>query len=377
MPRRISVVLPCLVFLASPIFVFAGGYAFYDLGTLGGPPSWTRSYAYGVNDLGQVVGKTTLNGSSFYHAFVWQDQIGMQDLGILPEDSAGIRPMSSAAGINGAGQIAGVSDPTGISGRATVWDGSAGTAVSLGTLGGTWSKAGGINASGMVAGTSALPGRAGAQAFVWSPQTGMLDIDPRMQGFSGAGAINDQGHVAGYLQTDDNHNHAFLYTPETGMIDIHAAFAQNSTAGAVNEADMVAGSCTVQGVSHAFSWTAATGSTDLGTLAPGLNTFAEGINDRGDVVGFGVVISETYELMNHAFLYQDHRMIDLNSLVSLPAGYVLTDAASINNQGFIAGTMSVGGQEHAFFMTHAPEPLSGLLLLAGLLIGSRRRSLVS
>ena len=53
-----------------------------DLGTLGG----TFSAAYGINASGQVVGRSNIPAQPFPHAFLWQDGVGMRDLGTSPVD---------------------------------------------------------------------------------------------------------------------------------------------------------------------------------------------------------------------------------------------------------------------------------------------------
>jgi probable HAF family extracellular repeat protein len=112
--------------------------------------------------------------------------------------------------------------------------------------------------------------------------------------------------------------------------------------------------------------------TDLGTLG-GNFSFAYDINDHGQVVGYATTTSGT----NHAFLYSNGTIIDLNSLLSPTSGWELQLATGINDSGQIAGYGSINGQTHAFLLdTSAPEPNSLLLLSAGAgVLALRRRAL--
>ncbi len=106
---------------------------------------------------------------------------------------------------------------------------------------------------------------------------------------------------------------------------------------------------------------------DLGTLG-GSNSYAQGINNHGIVVGF----SDTSTGADHAFIYDAmHGMIDLNSLISPASGWVLSHANGINDAGQIVGDGIVDGQQHAFVLTVVPEP-SGFAL-AGICFGALRR----
>ena len=87
--------------LATPLVpsVSAGGWMdLTDLGTLGG----NDSYAWGINELGQVVGHSE-TADGHVHAFLWEEGTGMTDLGTLGGDD------SYARGINDLGQVVGAS----------------------------------------------------------------------------------------------------------------------------------------------------------------------------------------------------------------------------------------------------------------------------
>src|SRR5579864_567172 len=95
-----------------------------DLGTL---PGGDYSSAFAINDSGIVVG--TSNTSTSTHAFSWTLTHGLSDLGTLPGANA-----SSALAINNQGQMVGRSGE-----HAALWFG--GNIQDLGTLGGPTSEA--------------------------------------------------------------------------------------------------------------------------------------------------------------------------------------------------------------------------------------------
>lgn len=73
----------------------------HDLGTLGG----TNSYAWGINEPGQVVGEAQIVGNLSYHAFLYSNGV-MTDLNtLIPADSGW--ELIRATRINDAGQIIG------------------------------------------------------------------------------------------------------------------------------------------------------------------------------------------------------------------------------------------------------------------------------
>lgn len=116
--------------------------------------------------------------------------------------------------------------------------------------------------------------------------------------------------------------------------------------------------------------------TDLGTLSGGGISQATGINTNGWVVGYGNTASSAQD----AFLYSGGHLLDLNSLLSPGSGWTLQDATGINDLGQIVGTGTFNGQNQAFLMTPTPVPLpatawllgSGLLGLLGVARARRR-----
>ena len=134
-------------------------YTVTDLGTLGG----TDSFAYRINDSGQVVGQT-ITSSGTYRAFLY----------------------------------------------------SGGVMTDLGTLGGSVSWAFDINAGGQVVGYT-YTSEGAKHAFLYSAGA-MSDLNSLISDGSGwileeARAIDDVGQIAGQGYSPSGQHHAFLLTP--------------------------------------------------------------------------------------------------------------------------------------------------------------------
>lgn len=109
--------------------------------------SVTDDDAYGINELGEVVGVGAIGPPVDYHAAYWLDPTTVQDLGTLGGGN------SEARDINNDSTIVGSSETTTGETEAFVWHADFGM-KSLGTLGGANSQAFGINSAGQIVGES-------------------------------------------------------------------------------------------------------------------------------------------------------------------------------------------------------------------------------
>ena len=290
-------------------------YTVTDLGGLGG----FVSGASGINDLSQVVGYS-YDYSNARRAFLYTDQT-MTSLGTLGG-------ASYARDINESGEIVGTSY-TNVGNRAFLYSG--GIMTDLGTLpGDSESYARAINDSGQIAGTSANFSYV-TQAFLYSSgtMTGLGTLPGNLQ--SSAFAVNNNGEVAGisYNTTDDAH--AYLYSNGI-MSDLGTLGGPSSFARGINDSSQVVGYSSTNGVNHAFLSSDGI-MTDLGTLG-GYSSYARDINSSGQIVGY----SNTVRLgVDHAFVYRDGAMIDLESLVDPASPWSLRYATAINDSGSIVG----------------------------------------
>jgi len=152
-------------------------------------------------------------------------------------------------------------------------------------------------------------------------------------------ALNDQGAVVGYSSGPELENHAFLWTVAKGMQDLGTLVGDySSVAIAVNNAGEVVGGSEGNGLTRAFYWTATSGIQDLGV---GINTFAQGINNSGEIVG--------YNGDSHAFVWTAATGAqDLGTL-----GGTISSASGINDSGEVVGYSNLLNYDgdHAFLWT--------------------------
>ncbi len=213
------------------------------------------------------------------------------------------------------------------------------TIVGLGDLGGGSSEAQAINNLGQVVGDSQTSSGQ-MHAFLYSDGT-MTDIDSSSAS-SYATGINDSGQVAGNSIAAGSFAHAFRYSGGV-MTDLGTLGGRDSFAYAINQSGEVAGYATglAAGVAFAHAFVSSGGTmTDLGGLGydaegDSLDSYAYGINDSGQVVGYANVLTSSGSTTTHAFLDSGGVMTDLG------AGDA-SKALGINDAGQVIGVWSSG-----------------------------------
>jgi probable HAF family extracellular repeat protein len=141
-----------------------------DLGSLGGTGQGMGILAFNLNNRGQVVGFSDIKDDKYFHAFLWNKETGMKDLGTLSGDVRSV-----ALGINDRGDVTGLSLDMDFNPTAFLWHN--GVLTDLNTL---------------------IPAK--SPLFL-------------MQACS----INSRGEIVGLaVQTSTGDLHAYLATPSTG-----------------------------------------------------------------------------------------------------------------------------------------------------------------
>jgi probable HAF family extracellular repeat protein len=301
----------------------------------------TESTGVSLNNSGQVVG-WWLDGGSDRRRRAFLHTAGQTwDIGTLGGTE------SSASDISDAGVVVGYSHLPDNERRAFRYANR--TMEDLGTLGGQESIATAVNAAGVVVGYA--KNSADEVRGFRTTEAGMQDIGQLATkiGFNiYPASVNNAGQVVGTAPNNENLLHAFFYADRT-MHDLGTLGGGTSFATRINQRGDVTGYAeTAMGEEHAFYYSRRKGMRDIGTLG-GRVSRAYGLNNRRQVVGYSVDAQNTAQL---AFAYEANAgMKDLNSFLPEDSGWILRSANGINDRGQITGWGSIGGEGHAFLMT--------------------------
>jgi probable HAF family extracellular repeat protein len=345
-----------------------------DLGALPGPAGLSSAPTW-ISDNGLIAGFSEngevdpFTGIQSVHSVVWKHD-GIFDLGTL---KGGYESIANA--VNNQGEVVGYANNGIIDSQSMVGFGSQTRAVAwwngeihdLGTLGGTDAVALYVNDLGQIVGqsytSSSVPPPTPEcgdfpltlHAFIW--ENGQMTDLRTLGGLcASAFALNNRGQVVGGATIPgDTESHAFLW--ERGVMkDLGALGGTHSYAGWLNDSGRVVGSATNSGDQAllAFSWKDGA-ITNLGTLNGDACSAADAINSKDQVVGGSGFYDASFfpactDAVEHAVLWEDGKILDLNSVVSAP-DLTLNEATFINDRGEISGFATLAnGDTHAFVL---------------------------
>lgn len=326
-------------------------YTIISFNLLAPSGGFTNSYAYGLNDDGQVVGT---------------GQYGVGPFAPFLYDNGVVTLLSTASGFDEARALNDSGDIVGnINSEASLYAGG-GTWTPLGSLGST-SFVYDVNSSGTAVGEAFVddPGVFRAVSFSGGVAT---DLGTLGGSASVAQAINAAGQIVGNADiAGDEFCHAFIY--EGGvMTDLGTLAGEDacSFAYGINAAGQVVGwSDTAGGDIRPFLWDEIGGMTDLGVLTGYEIGEAYAINDSGQIGGAAF----TLEGDQTATLFVDGDWWKLQDLVVdfETSGFSeLRIALRINNSGQIIGLgLDDDLNTVGFLLTVVPEPSTGILAAFG------------
>jgi len=158
--------------------------------------------------------------------------------------------------------------------------------------------------------------------------------------------------TAGYVAGLGNKGDAIVWKKSDGFTDLGRLPGGNiSFAYGLNNSGDAVGYSDFGDPAHnttAFFWSPSTGILSMGTLG-GNPSEAQGINDQCISVGWSIIFNTIDE---HAFVWsQSSGIIDLNTLLPPRSGWTLTNAYAINASGQIVGQGTINGQSDAFLAT--------------------------
>jgi probable HAF family extracellular repeat protein len=291
----------------------------------------------GINNVGQVIGTELGNVGSAGGPQVDIEQPFIYSGGHLTK----LGPAYGLAnGLNDAGQVVGTTYMNGMS--ASLY--SNGKIAPIAGAG-AQDQPQAINNSGVVVGSTAALSSVG-QAYV---QNGSQRTILQSGNFTNGTAIgvNGAGQVAANLTTANGQAQAFLFSGSAAQ-----GLGSGTSAIALNRSGAVVGDfTTTSGTQHAFVWS--NGSLhDLGALGGSASgSTANGINSAGVIVGTSN-ISGAVNPTSHAFVDQNGVMTDLNKMISGGIAKTLYEATGINDLGQILATgVDSEGNRAAFVLT--------------------------
>ena len=286
---------------------FAGDVSFLwkgpgEITVLPGLPGATDTLPLGLNDQDQVVGDSGAAAFSDAHGFLW-DRGVMHDLGTWPGDTG-----SDAEFINNQGFIAGDSYDAGGTYRAVVWDSSRRIHLLTSLPDWNYSAAYCINNLGQICGQAGPAPDGFYPGVVWQNENAapIYLAQPPGGGYGTPFGINDRGQVVGGMYI-------------TAVLAVPVLWQEGSI-------------------------------IELAVFGTDPEGTAYQVNNRGQIIGFsGQSTSDVTTA--HSLLWQNGKMIDLQTQIPADSSWLLEQALCINDRGQIGGFGWHNGQLRAYLLT--------------------------
>ncbi|MCA9444620.1 MAG: hypothetical protein KC964_27790, partial [Candidatus Omnitrophica bacterium] len=307
--------------------------------------------------------------------FLWTPEKGLVDLGVK----------GSNCHINDQGQIVGFwrepseANPMNIT---VAWSPERGI-VDLEELFGKKNLLRDINNRGECLVVSQTTGKGRIQSLENSDDPIVIDVSPDL--ILRPLGLNDVGRVFGTVVVDGGERGSFLWGE--GGFQVADSGTQTSFLlfkGMNNHGQVIGREVFSSGTYRGFFWEG--GKVRSLKDLDGPFCSAEGINDRGQIVGYAT--NPKSKILNfldkqspknqllqkvlnslkgffrnrsdrEAILWEDRDIIVLNDAIPPDSGWTLFEAVAVNNKGQIAGTGHVNGKYHAYLLTPIDEETGG------------------
>jgi RHS repeat-associated protein len=321
---------------------------------------WGRTAdARGINNLEQVVGTAAVPLPYGNEAYVY-DNTGVHLLGFLANES----PSSYGLALSDRGDVVGLSTS-----HSSFMHGFFllnGFMLDLMPEWGgrnTWLND--VNGRGQAVGSIEgwLFGPNGGQHAVLVDNGAVTDLGALGGSEATLFGINDSGRMVGVARMADGLYHAVAGATVGGFTDLGAG--PDSYAWAISNTGIIVGARGPFGVGSPFVVDASGLRTLplLGRTGTAAGAFA--VNDDGVIVGSADLKTGAKTSESHAVMWKDGQIVDLNSFVPDGSGWLLTHAEGINDKGQIVGDGVLNGVGHSWVLSPVgvpwdPKPFANL-----------------
>jgi probable HAF family extracellular repeat protein len=227
----------------------------------------------------------------------------------------------------------------------------------------------------VVVGNASSP--TGTQSFRWTEATGLVglgNLHPNVNSHDLAFGVSANGSVVVGQSGDDTTIEAYRWTAATGMVglgDLPGGIFTSSARGISSDGQVIVGFAGGTEGIEAFRWSEATGIVGLGELPGGEFTSAAAAASADGAVIVG--LSHT-NLGTEAFIWDAaHGMRNLREVLisehglgTALAGWTLTEALDISDNGNVIVGYGYHSGQSAGFVVIIPEPGMATLALAAL-----------